>query len=216
MDGILATEMKRRASYLKCPLDWILAVSSHIAILRVLKDSPHGMSGRAVAREAGFTHQAVREAIAKLEEMRILQRLGSGKVQFIRMNFEHAMVRDVILPMFRAESQAMGKLRASIQEEFAGKARSATIFGSVARGEEDPTSDLDLLLVAPPGGKQKLSDLASELGQKALSEYGIRVSPIVLTVPELRQRARRSEPLLTNIIAEGFDLLDGRLGDLLR
>lgn len=174
------------------------------------------MSGRAIAREAGFTHQAVREAIAKLEEMRIVQRLGSGKVQLIRLNRDHAVVRDVILPMFRAEQQAMAKLRDSIRQEFAGKARAATIFGSVARGEEEPASDLDLLLVAPSGGKGKLSDLASELGQRALSEYGVRLAPIVLTVPELKERAKRSEPLLANIIAEGFDLLDGRLGDLLR
>lgn len=208
--------MKRRAAYLQRPLDWVLAVSSHIAVLRALKDSAHGMSGRAVAREAGFTHQAVREAIAKLEEMRIVQRLGSGKTQLIRLNFEHAMVREVLLPMFRAERKAMGELRTSIQREFAGKARAAAIFGSVARGEDEPASDLDLLLVAPPGGKRKLSDLASELGQKALSEYGVRVSPIVLTVPEIKERARRSEPLLTSIIAEGFDLLDGRVGDLLR
>ncbi|MBI3297675.1 MAG: nucleotidyltransferase domain-containing protein [Elusimicrobia bacterium] len=208
--------MRRRASYLKRPLNWVLAVSSHVAVLRVLKDSPHGMSGRAIAREAGFTHQAVREAIAKLEEMRIVQRLGSGKVQLIRLNRDHAVVRDVILPMFRAEQQAMAKLRDSIRQEFAGKARAATIFGSVARGEEEPASDLDLLLVAPSGGKGKLSDLASELGQRALSEYGVRLAPIVLTVPELKERAKRSEPLLANIIAEGFDLLDGRLGDLLR
>ena len=43
------------------------------AVLRALKDSREGMSGRAVAREAGVNHQAGAVAIRSLEAMGLVQ-----------------------------------------------------------------------------------------------------------------------------------------------
>ena len=215
VDDILAT-MKLRANFLKRPLNWVFAASSHLAVLRVLKDTREGMSGRAVARAAGFTHQACRQAIAKLETMGIIRRQGAGKTQLIQLNFDNLLVQEAILPLFEAEKKAMGSLRSSVRKEFEGRALSATVFGSVARKEEEPGSDLDLLLVAPKGSRDDLLEKAASLGRKTLAQYGLRVSPIVMTVAEARQRARRSEPLLANILSEGVDVLESRLEDVIR
>ncbi|MFH2202241.1 MAG: nucleotidyltransferase domain-containing protein [Elusimicrobiota bacterium] len=207
--------MRGRPNYLKRPLDSILSAPSNIAVLRVLKDTKQGMSGRAVAREAGFQHGAIRAAIAKLEVLGLIDRQGSGKTQLIRLNFEHHLVRDVLLPMFAAEKRTMGELRALLRKEFKDEAVVATLFGSAARGEEEPGSDIDILLVVKNGGKAKLLAKAEALGSKLAQRYGLRLSPLIRTAHELKSRPRRADPLINNILAEGIDLLDTSLEDFL-
>lgn len=207
--------MRHPHHYLKRPMDWVFSAPSHVGILRALKDAREGMSGRAVARAAGFTHQACRQAFAKLEALGLLERQGSGKTQLMRLNFENALVAEAILPLFRAERRALSALRGLIRQEFEGRARAATLFGSVARKEEKPGSDVDLLLVADGAAKSSLSERAAALGRRTSSRFGLRLSAIVLTPAELRRRARRSDPLIKNILSEGIDLLDARLAELL-
>ena len=207
--------MTRRVNFLRRPLDWIFSAPSNIAVIRALKDSKEGMSGRAAARAAGFTHQACRHALGKLEPMGIIERQGSGKTQLVRLNFAHILVRDVLLPMLRAEKHLIARVRESIRKEFEQHARSATLFGSVARKEDEPESDVDLLLIADGKDKPRLLNIAHAFGNRFISQYGIRLSPIVLTTREVRARHKKSDPLLKNILSHGIELLKEHLEDLL-
>ncbi len=56
------------------PLDHILSARSQIAVLRVLLDSAHGLTGREIARQAGMNHQACIEALSRLETLGLLRR----------------------------------------------------------------------------------------------------------------------------------------------
>ncbi len=103
--------MRGRPNHPRRPLDWIFSAPSNVGVLRVLKDSKQGMSGRAIAREAGFNHRAIARAVAKLETLGLIERQGSGKTQLIRLNFEHLLVKDVLLPMFADEKRTMGSLK---------------------------------------------------------------------------------------------------------
>lgn len=174
------------------------------------------MSGRGVAREAGFTHRACSLALAKLETIGLIDRQGSGKTQLVRLNFEHLLVKEALLPMFAAEKRAMTSLRSFLRKEFEGETLAATLFGSVARREEEPGSDVDLLLVIERGSKSRLLSKSHALGDRLAQRYGMRLSPIVRTFRELRALHHRSDPLLKTIISEGVDLLPTRLEDVLR
>lgn len=198
--------MRRRGNYFRKPLEWILSAPSMIAVIRVLKESKEGMSGRAVAREAGFAQQACRETFARLEGLGIIKRLGSGKTQLLQLNFKHVLVKEVLLPMFAKERCAMRSLRRVIREELEDYVLSATIFGSVARDEERPDSDVDILLVIEKGSKEKVFSKVSALGQRVAEAYGMGLSPVVTTVREIRMEKKRSSRLIKNILAEGIDL----------
>lgn len=204
-----------KPSLLDRPLDWILAAPSHLAVLRALMDTQEGMSGRALARQAGINHQTCAQTVRRLEALGVVQRQGSGKTQLIRMNFEHVLIERGVLPLLRKEREIGETMRDSIADRFKDRVISATVFGSAARGETEPGSDIDLLLIAQPGEDDEVSELAGEFAARFIRRFGIRLSYLVLPVDEARKRGRRRDPLLRSIRREGVDLLTRTLGDAL-
>ncbi|MBI3296622.1 MAG: nucleotidyltransferase domain-containing protein [Elusimicrobia bacterium] len=197
------------------PLDAIFSAPSHIAILRALLDSREGMSGRAAARMAGINHQACAVALRRLEEAGVISRMGSGKTQLVRLRFQRVLVKEALVPLLQAERRIMSGLRSAISDRFRGRALSATIFGSVARGDAELGSDIDLLLVAPPNSKARLAQEARDLASQFKRDHDLRISPIVFTRQELRNQLKAGSPLISNIRREGIDLLPSRLEELL-
>jgi len=208
--------MPNKTSFLSSPLNWVFSAPSNIAVIRALKDSREGMSGRAAARAAGFTHQACRRALGDLESAGIIVRQGAGHTQLVRLNFENILVKETLLPMFRAEKSFLESARLLIRKEFGRHARTATLFGSAARKEDEPGSDVDLLLVIDAQDKELLEERAREFGKRFIAEYGIRFSPMVLTTREARAKNSKSAPLLKNILEHGIDLLTEHLEDILK
>jgi len=208
--------MPNKTSFLNSPLNWVFSAPSNIAVIRALKDSREGMSGRAAARAAGFTHQACRRALGDLEAAGIIVRQGAGHTQLVRLNFENMLVKEALLPMFRAEKSFLESVRLQIRKEFGRYARTATLFGSAARKEDEPGSDVDILLITDAQDKELLEEKARTFGKRFISEYGIRFSPMVLTPREARAKYSKSAPLLKNILAHGIDLLKERLEDIIK
>ena len=201
------------ANILERPLDWVFSAPCHVAILRALMDSKEGMSGRAVARRAGINHQACARALRKLEGLGVTRRRGSGNTQLVVLNFEHALVSGALLPLLRHERETAARLREEIATRFGRQALSATLFGSVARGEAGFGSDVDLLLTAEPRTRETVAEDARPFASGFMRKYGFRLSPIVLTPREVRTRIKRSDPLILNIRKDGIDLLSRRLED---
>jgi len=118
--------------------------------------------------------------------------------------------------MFRAEKSFLESARLQIRKEFGRHARTATLFGSAARKEDEPGSDVDLLLVTDAHDKELLKERAREFGNRFIAEYGVRFSPMALTTREARAKYRKSDPLLKNVVEHGIDLLKERLEDILK
>jgi predicted nucleotidyltransferase len=206
--------MAIKKPFISQPLNWVFSAPSNVALLRTLKDSGEGMSGRAAARAAGINHQACRQALDRLEGIGIIIRQGSGHTQLVRLNFDHALVKEALLPLFRAEKDFQALLRKSITYGLGKDARTATLFGSAARKEDRPGSDIDLLLVTDSATKARLTDKALEFGRGFTKKYGIRLSPIMYSAAEAKAKYRSGDPLIKNILSHGIDLLDEKLKDL--
>jgi hypothetical protein len=204
-----------KKTFIAYPLNWVFSAPSHVALLRALKDSAEGMSGRAAARAAGINHQACRQALERLESTGLIIRQGSGHTQLLRLNFDHALVKEALLPLFRAEKDFQALLRNSIMHGLGKQARTATLFGSAARKEDQPGSDIDLLLITDATAKARLADKALDFGCGFTKRYGIRLSPITYSVSEAKAKYRCGDPLIKNILAHGIDLLNEKLKDVL-
>lgn len=85
--------------------------------------------------------------------------------------------------------------------------RNAVVFGSVARGEERATSDVDLLVeVTDPRAREMLRPSLVKLQGRVHARYGNALSPLVYTTDELKDRTRRR--LLRNVETEGLRALE--------
>lgn len=207
--------MGSKKAFISYPLDWTFAAPSQLAVLRALKDSAEGMSGRAAARVAGINHQACKQALDRLETIGLVLRQGAGHTQLLRLNFEHELVKDALLPLFAAEKVFQSRLRAAIARAIGKDARTATLFGSAARKEDRPGSDIDLLLVAEGGRKTALADKAAEFGRGFIRRYGVRLSPIVYSAAEARAKYGSGDPLIKDVLAHGVDLLEKKLKEII-
>jgi uncharacterized protein (UPF0332 family)/predicted nucleotidyltransferase len=102
----------------------------------------------------------------------------------------------------------LAQFRAGLKEILAeGEPKSLILYGSRARGDARPTSDIDVLVVYDPANGDKkyaIRELADELLYAARTEFEIQ--PLVLTEKELAQDAARGLPLLHNIAREGIVL----------
>lgn len=204
--------MRPRKSAFRRPLDRVFPAPSHVAILRALLDSAEGMSGRQVARLAEVNHQACAAALARLEDIGIVRRQGSGQSQLFRLNRHNGLVRDLLVPLFRGERDLFRALLSRLRHLVSGRCRRAMVFGSVARGAEETASDLDLLLVVDGAAMSRMARGAAEEARKAVwEEWGVRVNTIVLTVREVERRRQRGDPLVAAIFREGVEIA-GRAG----
>ena len=79
------------------------------------------------------------------------------------------------------------------------------LFGSAARGEMGPDSDLDLLVIAP--SRERFFDrMASVLRLSRDLRAGLPLSPVVLTPEEVEQRLARGDQFVADILSSGVEI----------
>jgi predicted nucleotidyltransferase len=188
-------------------LDVVFAAPSHLALLRALSEAPHGASGRELARCAGFSHQASNNALARLETLGLVRRLGRGRTFLYALNSEHALFTRLLRPLLDGERAVFRSILRTVEQAVGPSCLSATLFGSVARGIENPASDFDLLVVLREGRQRgrvtrALSDLATTLSRA----WGIRLNPVTFTPAQARRHLRTGHPLFLAAIRDGIPL----------
>lgn len=195
------------------PLDQILGTTTKVRILRALFPLDDVVSGREVERLAGVTSRsALSGALDHLSELGIVRRREAAGVHLYQINPEHDLA-PALASLFEAESARFGLLRSTIRSALAEAGLedsivSAVVFGSMARSDARPDSDLDLLLVAVRADQaeplqEALLDRAEWIGAR----FGLRLSPLVLPGERVRERFRDGDPLMQNILHEGRTLL---------
>ena len=104
--------------------------------------------------------------------------------------------------MDAAQLQDLGLLAERLRPHLAGATR-ALVFGSVARGEADAWSDLDLVVVAETERAffERFRDF------DGLYSVWPRLDLLVYTSAEFDRMVGEENPFLDRVLEEGFDLL---------
>jgi len=183
-------------------LDEVLRSWSHVAVLRALLDTSTGFSGNEVARVSGMHPRSALKALSSLEELGIVRRQRGGRDHLFTLNREHFLVRDALLPIYHAERQFPEVVKTYLSASLGSPAVSAVLFGSAARGEETPSSDLDVCCIVKTEKqketvRQHLDAISSELYRK----FGVKVAPVYFTLEELGKKAKSS--LVKSILSHG-------------
>lgn len=198
------------------PLDSVLGTKNRLRLLRVLAFLDRPVSGREAARLAGVSRIA-QQSLDELSDAGILNRMATASQYLYQFNHENYLA-SALIGLFEAERARLSALMDQFAEVLCrtGDAVSASIFGSMARGEAGPGSDLDLLvLVERRSSKEPIKSALVDAAAGFENEFGLRISPVVLTTSEARQQMRDGDSFLGSVVHEGRAVFGDPLDEVL-
>jgi len=98
--------------------------------------------------------------------------------------------------------EAAGNLKVRVASRFGARLLELSLFGSYARGDWGPDSDVDVLVVVDGlthGERREVSDLAEDVYFETL----VRVSPLALSGDEMRTLRAREYLIASEIERDG-------------
>jgi DNA-binding transcriptional ArsR family regulator len=117
-------------------------------VLQVLARTSAGMTGRQIALLTGRrSHSGVLDALNRLTEQGLVRRVEVGRAFLFSLNREH-LAADAVLALAGLRRELLKRIRGEISS-WALAPVHASLFGSMARGEGDSRSDVDLFVVRP-------------------------------------------------------------------
>jgi predicted nucleotidyltransferase len=139
------------------------------------------LSTAQLARDTGLTPQGIRRVLDGLAGQGIVTVFGQGRSQVYAIAARHPLAA-ALGAVFAAErarvETVMRRLRDALSDR--DEVAAAWLYGSVARGEDDPASDIDLALVlrADPAGA---GDAVREALRQLEDELQVSLSVVTLT-----------------------------------
>ncbi len=176
-------------------------------ILRFLLDSPdERVTIRKLARLTDNATQSVKRAVDVLEPNGLVVVESEGNRRLVGVNRRRVSRPDdpvlrIPQPEFHLPARAaVDRLRSELEDVYG-----ILVFGSVARGQADRQSDIDLwVLAGDRTGQHRANELAKELGERRFDgdRYGFQ---ILVETPE---SARAHGDRLEDVLADAITLVD--------
>ncbi len=151
---------------------------------------------REVAKLSGLPPSTAKRYADVLSGDGLLVEKRSGRMRLFRANMSSPVFRHLKIVRSLEEIQISGiteHLSENIQGVF-----SIVVFGSVAKGEDDEGSDLDLLVIGRKPRRLDLHGFESKLKRE--------VSPTVLKWSEWKKKCREDRAFYTEVLASGIPL----------
>ena len=178
-------------------LETLLGSRTKIKILRALhRHTGKEFTIRELADFIGVSHTGVRKTLKDLYEMNVITLKAIGKSHTVSINSSSHLL-PLMDAIFAYEEETLSHLEKSIKEGLCGEdyIKRVLLFGSVARMEEEPRSDIDVLILTDD--KERAEESVSELQSELSRRFGNPLAPYILTPSEIKELA--SAPLLKEI-----------------
>ncbi|HEX8209306.1 MAG TPA: nucleotidyltransferase domain-containing protein [Longimicrobium sp.] len=195
------------------PLDAVLATTAKIQIIRALMPLESPVTGREAQRLGGVRSTlGAATALSELTALGILMRGGSSSTHQYRVNRDHHL-EPALRALFDAEGRRIPTLKTALTDALTRAGvlediRSAVLFGSQARGDARPDSDLDVLFVTHAA--DSVADVERAIIDTSAAiqiRLGLRLAGIVIPSAQVRERTKQGDPLMEAIRTEGRGLL---------
>jgi DNA-binding transcriptional ArsR family regulator len=160
-----------------------------------------------LAAHLGVRPSSLQRELSRLTDAGILRRRRHGNRVFYQVDESCPLIVD--LRSLLTKTVGLVDVLHSALKPFGRLIEYAFVYGSVARGEETSTSDIDLLIIGQVG----LADVAPALRQ-AEQQLGRSVNPSVYSLSEFTKKLRASNHFLTTIWGEKKLAVQGDLNEL--
>jgi predicted nucleotidyltransferase len=191
----LGLTMKPAAqSLVRFPLNLVFDSPANVRVLRVLARHGGMLTASTVADSARLTKPSVLSALRQLVEAGMVEALGSDRQRLYRFA-EHGVVGPALAALFEAESQNYRDFVDTVRAaaESAG-AESAWLYGSVARGEDRPGSDIDIAVVGASDQAFNVATIVREKLTRAWRRLDLNASVVGIDRGNIVRLEREEDP----------------------
>lgn len=164
---------------------------------------------RQIARTTGLGIGPVQRELKQLTDSGIVRRRIQGRQVYYQANPETPVFKE-LKSLITKTTGIVDKLRDSLSPS-ADQIRAAFIFGSIASGSEDKTSDIDVMVV----GDISFGDIVTLLSE-AEEQLGREINSVVYPIDEFNQKVRGGHHFVKNILESEKIFLVGDERELAR
>ena len=199
------------------PLDDIFQTPSSIKVLRVLAKSELDLTGRQIADMASLNPQTCQNTLDRLNDLRLLAVRRVGRAYLYRLKSYNAIVQKMLMPLFTTKTNLLNNELTKVANQLESTAIAVILFGSVARGEEEPGSDIDLaIIVQNPENKEATQKLGDEILDELATVTGVVPTIIVWSKDEFKERYNNGDGLARSLLEEGRVVMGPPVWEILR
>ncbi|MFH1821741.1 MAG: nucleotidyltransferase domain-containing protein [Methanobacteriota archaeon] len=168
-------------------LEEVFGTRERVKVLRVLSQYPKEFTSRELSSYCCVSVRGVIDILTNFERYGFVKSRRVGKAILWKLDEKNYIVGSLVRKMFVAEKGLLEHLKRRISE-LVGKCpvQKAVIYGSVARGDERPDSDVDLLLLVKRKGEW-IDGLQEDLRREILEIFGNALSIMVCTPEEYKK-----------------------------
>ena len=172
-------------------------------MLRALWIHGGALSTTQLANETNMTPQGVRLVLDGLQAYDIIEVLGQGRSQLYQRRTEHPWAGS-LNALFWTEREQWDNLLAAVRQtlEEDDTVVAAWLYGSVARGEDLPRSDIDFaVLLKSDASEPRVRDSFELLGHRLYAKFSV----VLVTEAELKG-GKVGSAWWGNVLREGIQL----------
>ncbi len=195
------------------PLNDILGNRVQVKLLRVLVRTKASFTGRELARLIGHSQNQTSIALKELERNGLVICQSAGRSHQYSIDSDNILVTELLEAGFRLEDSLLDRLANVYFEEVGRDLHSVVLFGSVARGEERPDSDIDLVIVVKDRADLKVvEDRIAEASVKVTGRFGNQAMPILVTRADYDRKMKSKKGLWREVAETGITILPSGRG----
>ncbi|MBI5225985.1 nucleotidyltransferase domain-containing protein [Candidatus Micrarchaeota archaeon] len=186
----------------------LFGTKAKAAALQVLARWPEKTwTGRELSKAAGISAPQTGEALREFEKYGLVSRAVTGSASIWSLNQRH-VVLDYLKPMAELPQRQKEFLLSEIKKTMdISPIRSIRLFGSMARGDESVSSDVDMLfIVRHSRDKDRIEAKSKDVELHMADRWGNIGAIIVYDRKEYD--AKRKLPLVQNIEREGITIYE--------
>lgn len=183
----------------------LLGNRSALTILHHLYTTAGGESGRRIAQLVAISHPVVNATLAQLAAHGLVTAQSVGRAYAYTLNHKHLLVQHGLGPLFTTAHQWPAMIGAFYMKKLAVRPLSIILFGSLARGDASPTSDMDLLFLYRRKKNASMQlEAITALSSTVSNMCGHSPSPVVMSAEQFRNAARKRTGLAATALREGI------------
>lgn len=164
------------------------------------------------ARHSNLSNSRTSECLRELARMEILESRKIGKGYEYKLNLSNYYSR-ILFKLFKEEEKLPDKITKDFVKNVKTipEIKSITLFGSALVGLKRG-SDIDFFVVTEKKlDREKISSIETKL----INKYGFHICTTLMTKEELREKARKGEEFVVNLIANGKLLFGKNLEEII-